>query len=81
LRQRIAIYFDPRCLFSLRQHAPRGFWPLANGGEPAVLFCFIFLFITVAGPGVWSLDAVWRSWRLHHRIGKPGEHDRWVPSH
>lgn len=37
-------------------HAHRGFWPLANGGEPAVLFCFSFLFFATAGGGSWSLD-------------------------
>ena len=37
-------------------HAPRGFWPLANGGEPAVLFCFSFLFFATAGGGSWSVD-------------------------
>ena len=37
-------------------HAPRGFWPTANGGEPAVLYCFIFLYLFTAGPGPWSID-------------------------
>jgi putative oxidoreductase len=41
-------------------HAPRGFWPLLNGGEPAVLFCFVWLYLAAAGPGPWSLDALWR---------------------
>lgn len=38
--------------------APNGdlLFPLLNGGEAAVLFCFIFLYIFVAGPGPWSLD-------------------------
>ncbi|MFO7655212.1 MAG: DoxX family protein [Candidatus Krumholzibacteriia bacterium] len=39
------------------QHAPRGFWPVVNGGEPAVLYCFVFLYLAAAGPGPWSLDA------------------------
>jgi putative oxidoreductase len=39
-------------------HFPRAFWPVLNGGEPAYLFCFIFLFFAAAGPGPWSLDAV-----------------------
>ena len=39
-------------------HAPRSFWPILNGGEPAVLFCFIFLYLVAAGPGSWSVDAV-----------------------
>jgi putative oxidoreductase len=37
-------------------HAPRGFFALLNGGEPAVLFCFAFLYLAFAGPGVWSID-------------------------
>ena len=38
-------------------HFPRGFHPLVNGGEAAILFCFIFLYISAAGAGPWSLDA------------------------
>lgn len=37
-------------------HAPKGFWPTVNGGLPAVLDCFIFLYLSAAGPGPWSLD-------------------------
>lgn len=37
-------------------HAPQSFWPLLNGGELAVQWCFLFLFFAVAGGGVWSLD-------------------------
>ncbi len=33
-------------------------FPVANGGEPAVLYCFLFLFFAATGPGSWSLDAV-----------------------
>lgn len=40
-------------------HAPRGLFPIVNQGEPAILFCFIFLLIAAAGPGAWSLDG-WR---------------------
>jgi putative oxidoreductase len=40
-------------------HAPTGFWPVLNMGTPAVLFCFLWLYISSAGPGPWSLDAVW----------------------
>ena len=39
-------------------HAPRGFYPALNGGELAVLYCFVFLYIAAAGAGPWSLDAV-----------------------
>ncbi len=37
-------------------HFPHGFWPVQNQGAPAVLLCFIFLYIAAAGPGPWSLD-------------------------
>lgn len=40
-----------------QQHAPRGFWPVLNGGELAVLYCWLFLYIAATGSGVWSLDA------------------------
>jgi len=43
-----------------RQHAPRAIWPILNGGELAVLFCFLWLFFSVAGPGPISLDALVR---------------------
>jgi putative oxidoreductase len=39
-------------------HAPRSFYPLQNMGEPAILFCFVFLYLFFAGPGPWSLDAM-----------------------
>lgn len=38
-------------------HASQGFWPALNGGEAAILFCFVFLNLVFAGPGEWSLDA------------------------
>ena len=37
-------------------HAPKAFWPLLNGGEAAVLYCFVFLYLAAAGAGPWSLD-------------------------
>ena len=37
-------------------HAPNGFWPIQNHGEPAVLLCFIFLYFATQGGGVWSVD-------------------------
>jgi putative oxidoreductase len=40
------------------QHWPRGFWPINNGGELAVVFCFLWLFFSVAGAGPISLDAL-----------------------
>ena len=36
--------------------APRGFWPINNGGEEAVIFCFLYLWLVTAGAGPWSLD-------------------------
>jgi putative oxidoreductase len=39
-------------------HAPRGFWPIRNGGEVAVLNCFLFLYIASQGVGPWSLAQV-----------------------
>lgn len=41
-------------------HAPRSFFPLLNGGDGAILYCFIFLYFAVVGGGVWSLDR-WRA--------------------
>ena len=41
-------------------HAPRGAWPIQNHGEPAVLLCFIFLYMAAQGGGDWSLDAILR---------------------
>ena len=38
-------------------HAPQGFWPVLNQGHPAVLFCFLYLYLSAAGPGPWSVDA------------------------
>lgn len=39
-------------------HAPRNFFPLINGGDAAVLFCFVFLYIATAGAGPVSLDSL-----------------------
>lgn len=43
-------------------HASQGFWPALNGGEPAILYCFVFFYLVFAGPGPgpWSLDAMLR---------------------
>ena len=38
-------------------HAPQSTFPSENQGEPAILFCFVFLLIAAAGPGPWSIDA------------------------
>jgi putative oxidoreductase len=37
-------------------HAPRGFWPIANAGELAALFSFVFLYLAAVGGGEWSID-------------------------
>jgi putative oxidoreductase len=39
-------------------HAPRNFYPLLNGGDAAILYCFFFLYLAFAGGGAWSLDNV-----------------------
>jgi putative oxidoreductase len=41
-------------------HAPQGFWPVLNHGEPAVLYSFIFLYLAAAGGGSWSVDRIFR---------------------
>jgi putative oxidoreductase len=37
-------------------HAPRDFFPILNGGDAAVLYCFVFLYFVIAGGGAWSVD-------------------------
>ena len=44
-------------------HAPQGFWPVLNGGAPAALYCFLFLYLSAAGAGPWSVDALLRRGR------------------
>jgi len=39
-------------------HASRGFFPANNMGDAAILYCFVFLYLSAAGPGPWSLDAM-----------------------
>lgn len=41
-------------------HGPKSFWPILNGGELAVLYCFVFLYFAFAGGGAWSIDR-WRN--------------------
>jgi len=41
-------------------HSPRGFYPILNGGELAALYCFVFLYLSAAGPGPLSFDRVLR---------------------
>jgi putative oxidoreductase len=42
-------------------HAPRDFYPVNNGGDAAILYCFLFLYFVVAGGGAWSVDAFRRN--------------------
>ncbi|HEY5610067.1 MAG TPA: DoxX family protein [Thermoanaerobaculia bacterium] len=37
-------------------HARNGFWPKTNGGELAILYCWLFLYLAANGPGAWALD-------------------------
>jgi putative oxidoreductase len=41
-------------------HAPRNFYPVNNGGDAAILYCFLFFYLVFAGPGPWSVDALLR---------------------
>ena len=45
-------------------HAPNNFFPVNNMGDAAILYCFIFLYLSAAGPGPWSVDA----WRTQGRL-------------
>src|SRR6266478_6425661 len=51
-------------------HAPRGFFPLLNGGELAIVYCFVFLYFWLAGAGEWSLDR-WRAPAIEGAAGSP----------
>jgi putative oxidoreductase len=46
-------------------HAPQNFFPVNNGGDAAILYCFVFLFLVFAGPGRWSMEA----WRQAEDLG------------
>ena len=39
-------------------HAKRGFFPIMNGGETVALYCFVFLYVSAHGAGIWSIDGV-----------------------
>lgn len=66
-------------------HNPRGFWPVLNGGELAVLYCFIFLVYAAIGGSRYSIDQLLRSRRTHvmptviERDLRPIEERRDVP--
>jgi putative oxidoreductase len=42
------------------EHAPKSPWPSVNQGDLAIVFCFVFLYLVFAGPGLWSVDAILR---------------------
>lgn len=44
-------------------HSKAGFWPILNHGELPVVFCFLWLYLSVVGAGPWSLDALRARWR------------------
>jgi putative oxidoreductase len=44
-------------------HAPDSFFPVNNGGDAAILYCFVFLYLAAAGGGAWSLDNAMRGQR------------------
>ena len=52
-------------------HAPQGFWPVLNQGAQAVFYCFLFLYLSAAGGGPWSLDAVIERRRQMRSEGAP----------
>src|SRR5271168_1615021 len=52
----LALGLFTRAVAYFMAHAPRGFFPLLNGGELAIVYCFIFLYFWLAGGGEWSLD-------------------------
>jgi putative oxidoreductase len=54
-------------------HAPQGFWPVRNQGAEAVLFSFLWLYVSAAGPGPWSIDAIVRRVPSKHvAVERPG---------
>ena len=52
-------------------HAPEHFFPIINGGEPAVLLCFVFLYMSAAGAGPYSVDAMLETRRSRQQAGDP----------
>jgi putative oxidoreductase len=51
-------------------HAPHSFYPVINGGDAAILFCFVFLYLSVAGPGVLSLDGLRHRFSAEKRLSE-----------
>jgi putative oxidoreductase len=50
-------------------HAPRSFFPVLNGGDVSILYCFVFLLLVFTGPGAWSIDSL-----LARRDGRLEKH-------
>ena len=54
-------------------HAPRGFFPVNNGGDASILYCFVFLYFVFSGPGAWSMDRARSPARAgHSEVGRVG---------
>lgn len=52
-------------------HAPQSFWPVLNGGDAAILYCFVFLFLVTAGPGRFAIDNLMGNERVRTRTTDP----------
>ncbi len=50
-------------------HAPQNAFPVNNGGDASILYCFVFLYLVFAGPGAWSVD-----WMKSKEVTRSGEH-------
>jgi putative oxidoreductase len=58
-------------------HAPSSFWTVINGGTPAVLYCFFFLYLSAEGPGPWTVPALWHARpKVHHPTAPATPHLR-----
>ena len=62
LKHPVTIRLDRDTVAYFKVHFPRGFWPILNGGELAVLYSFLFLYIATHGSGKWSLDRLLERW-------------------
>lgn len=56
-------------------HAPKGFFPTSNGGIPAVLYCFFFLYLMLAGAGAFSIDSMIARYKRDRRSRPPSDAD------
>lgn len=60
-------------------HFPRSVWPILNGGEPVVLFCFVYLYFFATGAGRYSIDAALNKRRRGTFAMAESSEDRDVP--